>query len=446
MAKGVHSSGVHEDTVRRLWWAALETLQADILLPMDPMQGLWIAAPLPALYETRLLDRLKGWVWAPEELASLHSPNGNLLLPKRCNSISKQNLPGESHYRRMPLREDDGYDPLLIIITPQIQIALSLYGSNGKRHLLMRSDPEVIADLLKILDLRIKDESHLHALELRRELGNLGELKSNNDLEKMFWPRLAERLAGMAPSLTFQAMPDKQSNSALIEDQSSALTLLEALTHEVRTPLATIRTLIRSLLRREDLSEIVETRLRQIDTECNEQIDRFGLIFNAAELQRQPQEKSMLARTDLGKLLRLLSPTISDQLERRGVTLNLDISDDLPQVLSDPERLEMMLGGVIDRTSRGLPPGGNLTLRLRPAGHRLKLQLLSELPSSHKSELSNGEKNSALGPVLSWNPNTGSLQLSRAATQRLLASLGGRLTDRRDSALTVFFPIAGCNI
>ena len=150
MAKGIHSSGVEEDTVRRLWWAALETLQADILLPMDPMQGLWIAAPLPALYEPRLLERLKGWVWAPEELTSLHSPNGNLLLPKRSNSISKYNLPGESHYRRMPLREDDGYDPLLIIITPQIQIALSLYGSNGKRHLLMRSDPEVIADLLKI--------------------------------------------------------------------------------------------------------------------------------------------------------------------------------------------------------------------------------------------------------------------------------------------------------
>jgi BRCT domain type II-containing protein len=48
-----------------------------------------------------------------------------------------------------------------------------------------------------------------------------------------------------------------------------------------------------------------------------------------------------------------------------------------------------------------------------------------------------------VGPVLSWNPLTGSLQLSRQATQRLFHSLGGRLTERAGSGLTVFFPVAG---
>ena len=49
---------------------------------------------------------------------------------------------------------------------------------------------------------------------------------------------------------------------------------------------------------------------------------------------------------------------------------------------------------------------------------------------------------SDLGPVLNWNPQTGSLQLSQNATQKLLASLGGHVTHRRDTGLTVFFPIA----
>jgi len=44
--------------------------------------------------------------------------------------------------------------------------------------------------------------------------------------------------------------------------------------------------------------------------------------------------------------------------------------------------------------------------------------------------------------VLSWDPLTGSLQLSREATQRLFHSLGGRLTERAGSGLTVFFPLA----
>jgi BRCT domain type II-containing protein len=46
-----------------------------------------------------------------------------------------------------------------------------------------------------------------------------------------------------------------------------------------------------------------------------------------------------------------------------------------------------------------------------------------------------------VGPVLSWNPITGSLQLSREATQRLFARLGGRLTERGEGGLTVFFPV-----
>ncbi len=431
-----------EITVRRMWWAALETLQEDILLPMDPVKGLWIAAPLPALYEPRLLDRLQGWVWAPEVLNSFQLPSSNFLLPSRARSFATK--PGQEnlHFRRLPLKESDGREPLLIIITPEIQLALGLHGKKGERQLVMRCDQETISQLLKLLDLRMLDESDSEAIELRKAISALGPLKSNPVIERLFWPRLAERLALTAPSLNLQTVSEREFSSEAKNDlETSELMLLEALTHEVRTPLATIRTIIRSLLKREDLSDLVERRLAHIDTECTEQIDRFGLIFTAAELQRRPTGQSRLARTDLGAMLELMYPVTSSQLERRGVHLHLDITSDLPQVLSDPERLELMLGGLLDRTSRGLPPGGNLTLKLRQAGHRLKLQILSEISTSQDKPHSSQEQNSELGPVLSWNPNTGSLQLTRAATQRLLASLGGRLADRRDSRLTVFFPV-----
>jgi hypothetical protein len=46
-----------------------------------------------------------------------------------------------------------------------------------------------------------------------------------------------------------------------------------------------------------------------------------------------------------------------------------------------------------------------------------------------------------VGPVLSWDPGTGSLQLSHQATQQLFRRLGGRLTERGDNGLTVFFPV-----
>jgi signal transduction histidine kinase len=233
---------------------------------------------------------------------------------------------------------------------------------------------------------------------------------------------------------------------------SGELALLEALTHEVRTPLATIRTLIRSLLRRRDLSAVVRQRLEHIDGECSEQIDRFGLIFLAAELQKRPGNGGHgtaadqdLARTDLSELLRQLEPLWQRQLSRRGLQLSLAISSDLPQVLSDPARLETMLGGLIDRFSRSLPSGSTVRLRLQAAGPRLKLQLdsadgLSPAPMGAGAE-AEAARVRAVGPVLSWNPATGSLQLSRQATQRLFQRLGGRLTERGGSGLTVFFPV-----
>jgi hypothetical protein len=260
-----------------------------------------------------------------------------------------------------------------------------------------------------------------------------------------FWPRLAERLAAMAPSLTLQPLvhrggADQRGNGTA---PSSELALLEALTHEVRTPLATIRTLIRSLLRRSDLPELVRQRLQQIDGECSEQIDRFGLIFLAAELQRQPAEagEQRLARTDLVQLLHQLEPLWRQQLQRRSLGLELSAGAELPLVLSDPARLETVLGGLVDRFSRGLPAGAVVALSLQPAGARLKLRLSASADALGPDEQPGVAQR--VGPVLSWNPGTGSLQLSRQATQRLFHSLGGRLAERSGTDLTVFFPVAG---
>jgi hypothetical protein len=206
--------------------------------------------------------------------------------------------------------------------------------------------------------------------------------------------------------------------------------------------------LIRSLLRRRDLSELVRQRLDLIDGECSEQIDRFGLIFLAAELQRQPpgtesdaNPSSQLARTDLSQLLLQLKDLWERQLSRRQVKLELVIQSGLPEVLSDPARLETMLGGLMDRYSRGLPAGSTVRLSLQPAGSRLKLQLSSAAENATDPLATEDDNRRAVGPVLSWNPKTGNLQLSRQATEQLLRRLGGRLTGPSRSGLTVFFPV-----
>jgi hypothetical protein len=96
----------------------------------------------------------------------------------------------------------------------------------------------------------------------------------------------------------------------------------------------------------------------------------------------------------------------------------------------------------MDRFSRGLRRGECIRVELAWAGEQLKLRFSGgsdddEVPGDIAS----------VGPVLSWDPATGSLQLSQAATQKLFSSLGGRLTERPGSSLTLYLPLAnveGC--
>ena len=446
LAEGAPAGRGDEDSVRRQWWAALATLQEDLLGPATAGGGLWLAAPLPALYEPALLHRLEGWVWAPAGIDSL-LPASTPALPGGLGAPARGARALADRFQRLPLREEDGTDPLLVLITSRLQVALAVDGPAEGRRLLVRFDAASLSTTLSLLDRRLQEDDPTGASRLRQHLRDLGPLHNDPSLALRFWPLLAQRLAGMAPSVTLQPVvaPSPARNRERRE-ASGELALLEALTHEVRTPLATIRTLIRSVLRRRDLTALVRQRLEQIDGECSEQIDRFGLIFLAAELQRRgggrPAASGELARTDLAELLRQLEDLWRRQLGRRGLEFRLVIDDDLPPVLSDPSRLETMLGGLMDRFSRGLPSGGQVVMRLQPAGPRLKLQLSRAVSERGEGGGMEAGRSEPVGPVLSWNPDTGSLQLSRQATRQLFHQLGGRLTERGGSSLTVFFPLA----
>ena len=431
LAQDVPPGQCDEIGARRLWWAALDSLQQDLLdHPVD--QGIWLAAPLPALYEPELLEHLQGWVWAPDQLVE-PSEHPSALPGRACTEQSKTSL---QCFQRLSLHPDDGLDPFLLVITPKCQVALALHRSANGRLLLMRSDSATLSDVLLQLGRRLQQQSPSEADQLRRSLEELGSLQSDETFASRFWPRVAERLTEAAPSLMFQPL---RTESAQEAGSGSDLSLLEALTHEVRTPLATIRTLIRSLLRRTDLPQVAVSRLRQIDVECSEQIDRFGLIFHAAELQRQPEEAN-LAPTELDAILQALAPAWTEQLDRRGIKLELNLESDLPEILSDSRRLEPMLGGLIDRSTRGLPGGSQLTLHLQAAGARVKLQFQVVLAGRQSPEEATVERED-VGTVLSWDPSTGSLQLSQDATRQMMASLGGRYQPRRERDITVFFPV-----
>ena len=116
LAEGMHPGQCDEIGVRRLWWAALDTLQQE-LIRLKVTKGIWLAAPLPALHEPQLLQHLQGWVWAPEHLDQLR--RGVAALPARLGLHIKGSMEAKSeglfNYQRLALRHNDGQDPVLLV-------------------------------------------------------------------------------------------------------------------------------------------------------------------------------------------------------------------------------------------------------------------------------------------------------------------------------------------
>ncbi|MDX2271996.1 MAG: HAMP domain-containing sensor histidine kinase [Cyanobacteriota bacterium] len=216
--------------------------------------------------------------------------------------------------------------------------------------------------------------------------------------------------------------------------------LLRALIHEIKTPLATIHTLATLILKRSDLPDKVRDYVEKIDRECCEQIDRFSLFFQATEIDHHPLH---LQPTALVDLVHHHLPRWQTQVERRGSRLDLKISEDLPNVVSDPKALDTILTGIIDRIARSSPPGSRISAQLVSAGEQVKLQF-QVIPQDPVWPHSTLTPLQAIGQWLVLQPDTGAISLSIPVTQTLFRALGGYLTVKQKGhhgeVFTIYLP------
>lgn len=163
--------------------------------------------------------------------------------------------------------------------------------------------------------------------------------------------------------------PEERSSKLAADATTPDLELLQALTHEIRTPLTTIRTLTKLLLKRRDLSPEVERRLEIIDHECTEQINRMELIFRAVELETASvkQVPVNLTSMSLAQVFQHSIPRWQKQAARRDLTLDVILPQNLPTVVSNPNLLDQVLTGLVENFTRSLPAGGRFSYR----SHRL---------------------------------------------------------------------------
>ncbi len=230
--------------------------------------------------------------------------------------------------------------------------------------------------------------------------------------------------------------------------QFSDSALLQAMAHEIRTPLTTIRTYTRSLLKRSDLDAQVIKRLQSIDRECTQQIDRFSLIFRAVELEAVSQSpKSPLSAIALHQVFNEAIPQWQQAAQRRNLSLEVGLPPELPMVASDPTMLQHVLTGLVELFTHSVSPGSHIQLHVIHAGAQLKLQFQSQADPTKPNAAPpcSAPPLQSLGHLLMFQPETGGLSLNLEATKNLFHALGAKLTVRERSnqgtTWTVFLPL-----
>jgi signal transduction histidine kinase len=230
--------------------------------------------------------------------------------------------------------------------------------------------------------------------------------------------------------------------------QVSDSALLQAMAHEIRTPLTTIRTYTRSLLKRQDLDAQVIKRLQSIDRECTQQIDRFSLIFRAVELEAVSQlPKSPLSAIALHQVFQEAIPQWQQAARRRNLSLEVGLPPELPMVASDPTMLQHVLTGLVELFTHSVSPGSHIQLHVIHAGAQLKLQFQSQGDPTQPNAAPQCSPPplQSLGHLLMFQPETGGLSLNLEATKNLFHALGAKLTVRERSnqgtTWTVFLPL-----
>src|SRR5262245_7472855 len=186
--------------------------------------------------------------------------------------------------------------------------------------------------------------------ELYRKTRALERL--NSDLEQ----RVAERTAAL-----------EGTTNALQEADRRKDEFLAMLAHELRNPLAPIRTAVQ-LLRLRELSEVqsvrawevIERQVEQLVCLIDDLLDVSRITRDVITLQRQP----VLVGAIIARAVETARPVI----DARRHKLTLDLPEELLTVEGDKARLVQIIGNILHNAAKFTDLGGRISLSVRREG------------------------------------------------------------------------------
>jgi signal transduction histidine kinase len=268
-------------------------------------------------------------------------------------------------------------------------------------------------------------------LGLRRGLRPLAELAASAALVNASNWKLNPSEAALS---TTELAPLTQAMTAMLEGLHRAFTqqreFLANAAHELKTPVAILKSTLQSLLQRPRAAEEYHAGLEQA---LDDMARLEQLMHSMLRLARAEQWAAGSARRDLEAVE--VAATCESALEHlapvareRGVTIHFVSNGPMP-MRADADDLELVWSNLLENAIRFSPAGGNVQLRAHSNGSRGYVEVEDNGPGIPQSELAHLFERFHRGDS-SRARNTGGYGLGLAISKALIEAYGGTITPQ----------------
>ncbi len=146
---------------------------------------------------------------------------------------------------------------------------------------------------------------------------------------------------------------------------------IDNLSHELRTPLTTVSLLAETLTREADaagdgIPARMRDRILKIEVETGHLVQMVSELLDLSRIE-SGGGLGVVDAMDLGRVAADSTERLRLFADRQGVTLRVEVTDDVPPVRGDAARLGQVVVNLVHNAVKFSPDGGDVTVRVRLA-------------------------------------------------------------------------------
>ena len=168
----------------------------------------------------------------------------------------------------------------------------------------------------------------------------------------------------------------KRKNIQLKKLDELKTTFLNVTSHELRTPMTTIKGYMQLLLK-QGFGELNEEQKKSLDVVLRNtnRLDRLVQDILDTSLLESGSMKFSLEKTDMNQLMKEVAETLQPSAEIKGITITMDTEDDIPELVIDRDRIKQVCNDLVNNAIKFSPDGSVINVRAKKQEEKVLVEI-----------------------------------------------------------------------